>query len=557
MFALTLLKTSEAASLLVGLRHPAGAIEALEQTFYDVAEPTHPRYQQYLSREELAAIVAADDTTFAAAKAWLVNDLGASNVVLTPSGDALTATVALAHAPAIPAALRAAHIDYAILREEKAQDMAMSSTKRRPLTKALDSTLGPAAQKKAYNVPASLVATNTSNLQMVWGASVWGACLVSAHNNSGGVLSSSHAPPSPAPPLPLTHHPAGTGTFGYRPDDLALFYSTYAPTGTDLKLVTLDIDNKWKGETGKNFVEGMLDVSYITAFAPGVRTIVANTNNTASTEAGEDFGTAMLSFLATLNGRFEIPHVLSLSLGSLSFGSCDKVCTALAAGSSHTYPQCWAYLQTQFQACMFGDATVVTRIETELMKIGLRGTTVTAASGDGASHFAFGPFQQGIGTALNAIICKSMQMPVYPTSSPFVLSVGGLEWSSDDMYGPTCSSAAPCGWDSGGGGFGWTVGAAPYQNTTVPAYIAKANALAPKTMAVDGTYDKSQRAYPDVATLAQFGIPLCDYGGCSGSGGTSASAPTMAGMLSLINDARLNAQQPSLGFINTKLYQVR
>jgi hypothetical protein len=123
MFALTLLKTSEAASLLVGLRHPAGAIEALEQTFYDVAEPTHPRYQQYLSREELAAIVAADDTTFAAATAWLVNDLGASNVVLTPSGDALTATVALAHAPAIPAALRAAHIDYATLREEKAQDM--------------------------------------------------------------------------------------------------------------------------------------------------------------------------------------------------------------------------------------------------------------------------------------------------------------------------------------------------------------------------------------------------------------------------------------------------
>ena len=32
----------------------------------------------------------------------------------------------------------------------------------------------------------------------------------------------------------------------------------------------------------------------------------------------------------------------------------------------------------------------------------------------------------------------------------------------------------------------------------------------------------------------------------------SASAPTVAGMLSLINDERLNAGQPTLGFINTR-----
>ena len=249
--------------------------------------------------------------------------------------------------------------------------------------------------------------------------------------------------------------------------------------------------------------------------------------------------------------------MLSLSLGSLSWGACDKVCTALAHKGEHTYPQCWGYLQSQFQACMFGDEAVYTRIETELMKVGLRGTTVVAASGDGASHFAFGPFQGGIGDALNTIICDSMHMPVYPTSSPFVLSVGGTEWSSDDMYGPTCSSTQPCGWDSGGGGFAWSAAAnAPYQNTTVPAYIAKANGVAPKTMSVAGTFNPTQRAYPDLAALAQFGIPLCDYGGCSGSGGTSASAPTVGGMLSLINDKRLNAQLPPLGFINTKLYSL-
>jgi len=45
-------------------------------------------------------------------------------------------------------------------------------------------------------------------------------------------------------------------------------------------------------------------------------------------------------------------------------------------------------------------------------------------------------------------------------------------------------------------------------------------------------------------------------GGCSGSGGTSASAPTIAGMISLINDKRLNSGLEPLGFLNTKLYRL-
>ena len=87
-----------------------------------------------------------------------------------------------------------------------------------------------------------------------------------------------------------------------------------------------DSSNVWKGDTGKNFAEGMLDVSYISAMAPGVRTLVANSNISAATEAGEGFGPALLQFVTELSGRDkELPLVLSMSLGSLSFGSCDKV----------------------------------------------------------------------------------------------------------------------------------------------------------------------------------------------------------------------------------------
>ncbi len=45
-------------------------------------------------------------------------------------------------------------------------------------------------------------------------------------------------------------------------------------------------------------------------------------------------------------------------------------------------------------------------------------------------------------------------------------------------------------------------------------------------------------------------------GGCSPSGGTSASCPTVAGMFSLVNDARMNAGLPPLGFLAPRLWQI-
>jgi tripeptidyl-peptidase-1 len=39
-----------------------------------------------------------------------------------------------------------------------------------------------------------------------------------------------------------------------------------------------------------------------------------------------------------------------------------------------------------------------------------------------------------------------------------------------------------------------------------------------------------------------------------GSGGTSAASPVMAALIGLLNDARLRAQKPTMGFINPWLY---
>jgi tripeptidyl-peptidase I len=63
------------------------------------------------------------------------------------------------------------------------------------------------------------------------------------------------------------------------------------------------------------------------------------------------------------------------------------------------------------------------------------------------------------------------------------------------------------------------------------------------------------QAYPDVSAQADnFKVFLS--GSSSRIGGTSASAPSFAGLVALLNDARLTAGKPSLGFLNPLIYSL-
>ena len=67
------------------------------------------------------------------------------------------------------------------------------------------------------------------------------------------------------------------------------------------------------------------------------------------------------------------------------------------------------------------------------------------------------------------------------------------------------------------------------------------------------TYKINFQAYPDVAAQGDnFKIFL--KGKAILIGGTSCAAPTFTGFVSLLNDARLKAGLPSLGFLNPFLY---
>jgi len=74
----------------------------------------------------------------------------------------------------------------------------------------------------------------------------------------------------------------------------------------------------------------------------------------------------------------------------------------------------------------------------------------------------------------------------------------------------------------------------------------------PSALPPAASFDDAMRAYPDVVALA-WGVPMVCNGSVLVTGGTSASAPAFAGVVSLLNALRLAAGLPTLGFLHPRL----
>ena len=130
------------------------------------------------------------------------------------------------------------------------------------------------------------------------------------------------------------------------------------------------------------------------------------------------------------------------------------------------------------------------RINVEFMKAGVRGITILFASGD------------------NGAGCKKKKFrPNFPCSSPYVTAVGGTAFLKNSKKLP---------------------------NTTF--------------------FNQSGRGYPDISAVCNHFWIVNNYIPVPGVMGTSASTPTVAGIVSLINDVRLQNNKPPMGFLNPFLY---
>merc|ERR1711862_40742 len=125
-------------------------------------------------------------------------------------------------------------------------------------------------------------------------------------------------------------------------------------------------------------------------------------------------------------------------------------------------------------------------------------------------------------------------------SSPWVTSVGSTRFIKQSVTQPEMATDQ----FGSGGGFSKDFDAFKAQQSAVAHYLKVAKDLPPA-----GAFPPTGRATPDVSALGE-GFQVIAVGEVQSVGGTSASTPTFASLVGLLNEARIKAGKPAMGYLN-------
>jgi len=200
-------------------------------------------------------------------------------------------------------------------------------------------------------------------------------------------------------------------------------------------------------------------------------------------------------------------------------------------------------------------AAHVNDVDVDLMKLAARGITIIFSSGDSGSGYSPGQcrlFQEVNGTEpKQGAVSGGLVSPVppklwpsWPASSPWVTAVGATRLVRQDVTAPEMATDQ----FGSGGGFSDMWPAFQSQVAAVEGYLRTAPGLPPS-----GSFPPGGRATPDVSALGE-GYQVMINGQVWPVGGTSASAPMFAALVSLLNEARLAAKKPPMGYMNPWIY---
>ncbi|KAI0145619.1 peptidase S8/S53 domain-containing protein [Xylariaceae sp. FL1272] len=183
----------------------------------------------------------------------------------------------------------------------------------------------------------------------------------------------------------------------------------------------------------------------------------------------------------------------------------------------------------------------------EWAKLALQGVSVLYASGDSgvANRYNAGYPNSCLNADLPYVDNNGTRYsPSFPVNCPYITAVGGTT-----LLGNTTDSGEQAVTRFGsGGGFSNVFG--------VPSWQKKAHRHFMETYAPNygpNVYNKTGRGFPDVAAIGDAVVTVFN-GETLSVGGTSASAPIFAGVVTLLNEARIAAGKGPIGFLNPTLY---
>ncbi|KAH9947181.1 tripeptidyl peptidase A [Amylocystis lapponica] len=505
--------------LRIGLPQPN--FDELETHLYEVSDPFHERYGAHLSKEDVELLVAPHPESIDAVNEWLAaHGIFEQDITRSPAKDWVTVVVPVKLAEkmldteyhvwvhddtghtlvrttaySLPETLHT-HID--VIQPTTAFSRFTNQATTYRFSESHDAVVDP-------NVPyISVLTASGGRVNASCNATITVQCLKELYNAVGYVPAGSKN----GNRIAITAYLEQYANLR----DLHLFYEDQVPAAaaanSSFSVVSINggLNNQSTSAAG---VEANLDTQfafgltyptdatfYTTGGRPPINPFLPETSNTNEPYA---------QWLAYVLSQKSLPQTISTSYAddetSVPYSYAKRVCRGFA-------------------------------------ELGARGVSLTFSSGDGGVGDGDpDPATQTCFTAQNTTAFE----PLFPPSCPYVTAVGGTTHVPEVAFRIS------------GGGFSNYFARPWYEEFAVPPYL---EALAASGVYQGrGLYNASGRAYPDVA--AQSDDFRIFYEGTPGLvAGTSAAAPTVAGIISLLNDARLSAGLPPLGFLNPLIYAI-
>eukprot|EP01043_Picozoa_sp_COSAG02_P040804 COSAG02_NODE_3329_length_6926_cov_4.245203_5_plen_574_part_00 len=360
--------------------------------------------------------------------------------------------------------------------------------------------------------------------------------------------------------------------------DLAVMFADYV---SDYKVGTDDVVSKFFGEHKENSqgVEAELDIQYIMSPAVGIKTEFWEF-------PGNDFGSDLnqwTSNLTTAGGSVPIVHSVSYGWqGNLSqinvkdsdVEIVDSNLQKMAAmgmsvmissgdsGSGYTpgpTDSCTSVFEVKPGTAVTGEEIPIgtERVVTEAECCDLA-TEHHAKAFTFAGHFLFPRLdkctlfssitghklanRQTISGTYRGDAPTPALWPSWPASSPWVTAVGATRFIGQEVGNAEMATDQ----FGSGGGFSkqFDQTNAAWQAAATAKYLETAPGLPPP-----GAYAAKGRGTPDVSALGE-GYQVIVGGRPTSVGGTSASSPAFASMVSLLNEARMQAGKKPMGCLN-------
>ncbi|KAL7623014.1 Tripeptidyl-peptidase sed2 [Parahypoxylon ruwenzoriense] len=507
---------NQAVKLRIALEQPN--LEQFERTLYDISTPQHALYGRHLSREEVREIMKPREESTAAVLQWLqASGIPSSNIENKGEWINFKTTVFGAasllntdfqvynHVGTDAERIRTLRyilldlIDgYSVPEEVRPHiTMIQPTTRFGQMKPQAVEIIDIFKQEEVHQVFQAAAEIPTQDLNATFcNSTVTPECLRALYNVGDTIAD--------------TRVPGIFGVSGFleeyaKHDALDQFLEQFAPYALaqnfTTHLVNGGLDNQT--DTVHDDVEANLDMQYaasigfntkIRYYSTGGRgELVPDLDQPDPDEGSNEPYLEYLTYLLDLPDK-DLPHTLTTSYGedeqSVPKTYVKKVCT------------------------MFG-------------QLGARGVSVLFSSGD------TGP---GSACQTNDGRNTTRLLPIFPAACPYVTSVGGTVGVEPERAVSFSS-----------GGFSDIFPRPRYQEKAVAAYLDRIGDT------FQGLYNPTGRGFPDVAAQGR-NFSVVTKGRLIKVGGTSASAPAFAAIVSLLNNARIKGGGTPLGFLNPWLY---